>query len=184
MYKPQAPPLKNYVSVKEKAMKTRILSLLLALCMVLILLPATALATEAAPSEVTLTTSIKSKNSENAWETITKDVTIDAGATLYANVANDGTVTSLETEEGANLIVDNSQAEAVVTLKSLSLTGCSMKFAGSGALKIVVDGDSSIKQNNGAQYALNVLTLGMQGGTTITSLNDSKLTVQTTHTSS
>ena len=158
-------------------MRKRVLSLLLAICLVVGLLPPTALATGGTPTENVV---LEIKGASVAWTATPNQV-------YYATTTAAGAVTDItstyvdDATTPWNIKLDNTKAVAELTLKGATVKGTSsqkaMVVSGNGALKIIVDGDSLV-QAAGAD----ALTVGMAGGTTITSVNNSQLSAITTST--
>ena len=108
-----------------------------------------------------------------------------AGEVYYATTNANGAVTNLGalTEEPTdwNIKLDNTKVTAELTLKGATIKPGSVNSiaaSGAGALKIIVDGDSSLESS-----AADALLLTMESGTTITSVNGSKLSSVSTSTS-
>lgn len=100
-----------------------------------------------------------------------------AGEVYYATTDANGVVTDLGklTDEPADwdIRLDNSKVTAELTLKGAYIKPGDVNAiaaSGAGALKIIVDGDSTLHS-----VAADALLLTMEGGTTITSVNGSKL---------
>ena len=162
-------------------MKKRILGFLLALCLIIGLLPAIALADGAAAVPVTL--KIWDKNStKNNVPTINFEA--EAGKVYYATTTDGAISQFTETNPGDgkwNVKLDNSKNPAVLTMDNMVLDTCHtvgsaaawenggktvqgvFTVAGEGALEIRVKSDSTIHL-----AGLGGLTTKMAGGTTIT----------------
>jgi len=141
-------------------MKRRIFSILLALCMVLSLLPATAFAASA-----TVNATIGGL-----------DMSAAAGEVKYATMNEAGAATTA-TESAWNIKLDNTGDVAVLSLKDINAqweTNADAMFnlSGDGALKIDVLNACTIKFK-----WKTVFKLAMAGGTTITSTDNSLLTI-------
>ena len=163
-------------------MKRRVLSLVLALCLVAGMLPSVTLAATAASAgqsaAKTITVTLRSSIT---WEAKPNEC-------YYATTSVSGEVTDLGKldKEPArwNIKLDNTGSVAKLTLKGAVIwpnkasddktQQKAIEASGEGALEIIVDGASYLHTKFDK-----VLTLNMAGGTTITSLNNSKLSVIT-----
>ena len=173
-------------------MNRRILGLLLALCMVLSLLPPVALAAETEevqnPSEVTMTMRYSTSTTLTTWPVPLAEgeegTASSIGKVYYATTTTAGVITDVTAAVEAdpttawNIKLDNTKTVAELTLKGATVkaskTGSgvyALTISGEGALKIIVEEASSVT-NTG--YGMQ---LDMAGGTTITSVNRSLLTV-------
>ena len=169
-------------------MKKRILGFVLALCLIIGLLPAIALAEEAAaanPQAVTVTL----RDSVNYTAETAIKWEVEAGDKYYATTSATGVITSLGSlkkdlnniEPAAwNIMLDNTAATAVLVLNGATIdiltsaqTGggnALIMVAGDGALEIRTIADSTVTfQRNGG------ISTAMGGGTTYT--GNAKLTV-------
>jgi len=148
-------------------MKKRILGLLVALCMIVGLLPMTVMA---AASPVTASFSGVAMNAA-------------AGETKYAIVGADGAVTATDANGAWNIKLDNTADVAVLSLKDINATYLNapalVDVSGDGALKIEVLSACTINFKRASLFKL-----AMAGGATITSVNNSKLTISSMRTTS
>ncbi len=158
-------------------MRKRVLSLLLAICLVVGLLPPTVILAE--PAAATESVTIKMNNAAIS-------VTVEPGNVYYAKAANG---TPYDSGFGLNtpgdgswtMKLDNTKAPAELTLKNggiLLNNALALEISGNGALKIIVEGDFKIQSKN-----RQTTKFAMAGGTTITSVDNSKLSFVNTGTS-
>ncbi len=147
-------------------MRKRVLSLLLAICLVVGLLPPTALAAAATPADITV--SIAGIEQVAA-----------VGSVYYLNYTDATSTWAAEAPASWNVKLDNSTGGAAeLTLKSLTVTNIedAVKATGSGELKIIADGESTISA------PLACVNTTMTGGTTYTSTNGGVLKLTKTGT--
>ena len=158
-------------------MKRRVLSLLLAICLVAGMLPSVTLAAEQE-------TTAEQPVTENVTVTLSESVTWEAEPDdcYYAITSTAGVVTDLGKldAEPANwhIKLNNTNAGAELTLKGAIIKSGSSKAieaTGGGAMKIIVEGASWLQTDKA-----DTLTLSMGGGATITSRNNSQLAVELT----
>ena len=168
-------------------MRKRVLSLLLAICLVMGMLPPTAVAavegssgdgTPAAATESVTLTMLGTAYTVAATETAY--FTVSGGSTSANSTVNDVTAdVTAGTVTEWNIKLDNRYEVAELTIQNTGLysknAGAAMEVAGNGKLKIVVAGTVDSTVYAGASHTL---TLNMQGGTTITSTDDRKLNVR------
>ncbi|MBE7001271.1 MAG: hypothetical protein E7421_01035 [Ruminococcaceae bacterium] len=98
------------------------------------------------------------------------------GEIKYATMDATGAVALVDVNAAWNIKIDFTEDVPVLSLQNITATGASFNLSGKGALQIDVLTDVTITGNN-------VFTLAMEGGTTITSPTDGKLTVEMSSTS-
>ncbi|MBQ7025491.1 MAG: hypothetical protein IJN31_02685, partial [Peptococcaceae bacterium] len=133
------------------------------------------------PKELTATFTVNFDKDETTLKTVTW--TAAPGETYYATTTADGNIESLgaltEEPEAWNIKLDNTKPVAELTLrkaylkKTYEVESSAIRVSGDGALKIIVDGATTVH----SEY-VNVISTEMDGGTTITSLNNSLLTLK------